>query len=56
MVGGDRGETVDEGWLRPFLLIWAAYLAVVAIVFAVGRMSRVLQPAGPGTEIRDSAD
>jgi hypothetical protein len=37
---GDRGQTVDEGWLRPFLLIWAAYLVVVAVVFSAGRVAR----------------
>ncbi|WP_225858151.1 hypothetical protein [Rhodococcus wratislaviensis] len=37
---GDRGQTIDEGWLRPFLLLWAAYLVVVAVVFSVVRLSR----------------
>ncbi|MBC2641962.1 hypothetical protein H5400_24415 [Rhodococcus wratislaviensis] len=36
---GERGQTLDEGWLRPFLLLWAVYLAVVAIVFVVARIS-----------------
>ncbi|MCQ4118609.1 hypothetical protein [Rhodococcus tibetensis] len=29
---GDRGQTTDNGWLQPFLLMWAAYLTVVTIV------------------------
>lgn len=36
----DRGQTVDAGWLRPFLLLWAAYLVVVSVVFWAGRVAR----------------
>lgn len=37
---GDRGQTIDAGWLRPFLLIWSVYLLVVAIVVVVALISR----------------
>nr|WP_246044859.1 hypothetical protein [Rhodococcus oryzae] len=32
---GDRGQTIDAGWLRPFLLLWGCYAAALATVVVV---------------------
>ena len=38
---GDRGQTIDEGWLRPFLMLWGCYaVAIVVLVVVVAIISR----------------
>ncbi|MGW6374601.1 hypothetical protein ACWFRB_00875 [Rhodococcus sp. NPDC055112] len=32
---GDRGQTIDAGWLYPFLLLWGGYAAALVAVVGV---------------------
>ncbi|MDI9899734.1 hypothetical protein QM716_07675 [Rhodococcus sp. IEGM 1409] len=32
---GPRGQTVDAGWLLPFVVLWGVYSLVLAVVVAV---------------------
>ncbi|MDZ7912257.1 MAG: hypothetical protein U5O16_10560 [Rhodococcus sp. (in: high G+C Gram-positive bacteria)] len=38
---GPRGQTVDAGWLLPFVVLWGVYSLVLAIVVGVIGMAEV---------------
>ncbi|MDV8003948.1 hypothetical protein [Rhodococcus sp. IEGM 1318] len=38
---GSRGQTVDAGWLLPFVVLWGVYSLVLAIVVGVIGMAEV---------------